>query len=82
LYGLRKLVDGRIAVKRLQRKPVGLYITREDHYSAWTDSGALYAYPGIRQVDSSLAGDEKWMLEIDSTPSLGSYVNSDEFQIN
>ena len=61
---------------------MGLYIAREDHYSAWIDSGALYDYLGIREVDSSLAGNEKWMLEIDSTSSLGSYVNSDEFQIN
>jgi hypothetical protein len=70
-----------MVVKRLQRKPVGFYLTRVDHYSAWVDYGALYDYLGIRQVDSSLAGDEKWMLEIDSTSSLGSYVNSDEFQI-
>jgi hypothetical protein len=68
-------------VKRLHRKPVGIYIIREDHYSAWMDSGALYDYLEIRQVDSSLAGNENWMLENDSTSSLGSYVNSDEFQI-
>jgi hypothetical protein len=68
-------------VKRLQRKPVGFYLTCEDHYSAWMESGALYDYLGIRQVDSSLAGNEKWMLENDSTSSPRSYVNSDEFQI-
>jgi hypothetical protein len=37
---------------------VGFYLTRVDHYSAWVDYGALYDYLGIRQVDSSLAGNE------------------------
>lgn len=75
----RKLVDGRIVVKRLQRS--GILFNPWGPLLSLDDSGALYDYLGIKQIDSSLAGKEKWMLENDSTSSPRSYVSSDEFQI-
>jgi len=75
----RKLVDGRIVVKRLQRS--GILFNPWGSLLSLDDSGALYDYLGIKQVDSSLAGKEKWMLKNDSTSSPRSYVSSDEFQI-
>jgi len=45
---LKKLVDGRIVVKQLQRKPAVFNLILQDYNSAWMESGALYDYLGIK----------------------------------